>query len=463
MNGKKGVRNGMWIVALAAALVIASPPDLPAAAPAQAQQQEAAAVHYERARQALNRAEYARAVELLRLYRQSSPDGRYLPESLYWEGFALSRMEGTSNLRAARDVLRTQIERYENAAVSQDARALLARVHGELARRGDSESARWVYENTAEAARDEGREREVRDRDRGVRDRERDVRTDETKVAALQALMNMDSERALPILRRVVQDHDNAPELRAQAMFILFQQDGEGVADLMLEAARSDPDPEVRNQAVFWLSKTSGDRALPILESILAEPADERLHDQALFAVSQLDTPRAREILRDYARSSSARPELRKNAIFWLGQAGSGESAAFMRELWDSTSEPEVREAILFSMSQMDGAGNAAWLIDIALDESENVEVRKQALFMAGQRDDVDANDLIAVYDRAPDRELKHQALFVLSQSDDPAAFDKMLDVARDDDDPELRRNAIFWIGQSGDSRAEDVLLEILQ
>ena len=452
MNGTKQGWKRMWAAALAAALTVAGPVDLGASAPAAAQQEATA---YERARQALNRAEYARAVELFRLYRQSSPDGRFLPESLYWEGFALSRMEGTSDLRAALDVLR-MLERYENAAVSRDARSLLAEVHGELARRGDSESARWVYESTAEAGMDRGGE--GREGDGG-----QDVRTDEAKLAALQALMNMNSERALPILRRVVQDHDNDPELRAQAMFILSQQDGEGVADLMLEAARNDPDPEVRNQAVFWLSQTSGDRALPILESILDEPADEQLHEQALFAVSQLDAPRGREILRDYARSSSARPELRKNAIFWLGQAGSGESAGFLRELWDSTSEPEVREAILFSMSQMDEAGNADWLMDIALNESENVEVRKQALFMAGQRDDVDANDLIGVYDRAPDRELKQQALFVLSQSDDPAAFDKMLDVARDENDPELRRNAIFWIGQSDDPRAEDVLLEILQ
>lgn len=451
MNGKIGMRNGMWVAALTAALGVASPPDLSAAAPASAQQQETAAAHYERARQALNRAEYARAVELLRQYRQSSSNGRYIPESLYWEGFALSRMEGMSNLRTARDVLRTQLERYENAAVSQDARALLARVHGELARHGDSESARWVYENTAEADRDEDR------------DQDRDVRTDEAKLAALQALMNMDSERALPILRRVVQDHENAPELRAQAMFILSQQEGDGVADLMLEAARNDPDAEVRNQAVFWLAQSGADRALPILESILDNPDDEELHEQALFAVSQLDAPRGREILRDYARSSSARPELRKNAIFWLGQEESGESAGFFRELWDSASEPEVREAILFSMSQMDEPANAGWLMDIALDESEHIEVRKHALFMAGQRDDVDADDLIGVYDRAPDRGLKEQALFVLSQSDDPAALDKMLDVARNEDDAELRRNAIFWIGQSDDPRAEEVLLEILE
>jgi HEAT repeat protein len=454
MTGIRTKSKTLWIAALAAALTLGVPADS-IAMPSALQQQEAAE-HYERARQALNRAEYARAVELFRLYRQASPDGRWLPESLYWEGFALSRMEGTSNLRAALDVLRTQLERYENAAVSEDARALLARVHGELARRGDSKSARWVYENTAEEAQDQGG-------DGGDRDQDRDVRTDEAKLAALQALMNMDSERALPILRRVIEDHENDPELRAQAMFILSQQQADGVADLLLEAARSDPDPEVRDQAVFWLSQAESERALPILASILENPDDERLHEQALFAVAQLDDPRGREILRDFARSSTVSPELRKNAIFWLGQGESGETVAFLRELWDSTPDSEVREAILFSMSQMDEGGNAGWLMDIALDESENIEVRKQALFMAGQRDDVDAADLIGVYDRAPDRELKQQALFVLSQSDDPAAFDKMVEVARTEDDPELRTNAIFWIGQSDDPRAEDVLLEILE
>lgn len=459
MNGKTMMRTtGMAV--LGATLIAGTPVPvgaaptggLPAVAAVAIAQQEAVA-HYERARQALNRAEYARAVELLRRYREEEPAGRYAAESLYWEGFALSRMDGTSDLRAALDVLRAQLEQFPNAATGEDARALLARVHGELARRGDSRSARWVYEHSAEAGEDSVSRERAR--------QGQETRTDEAKLAALQALMNMDSDRALPILRRVVQNRENNPELRVHALFILSQQEGEDVADLMLEAARNDPDPEVRQQAVFWLSQAGTERALPLLETILNDPDDEPLHEQALFAVSQLDDPRARQILRDFARSTSASPALRKNAIFWLGQ--SDESAEFLRQLWESSSDSEVRESILFSLSQMDEAANADWLMDIALDENEGIDVRKQALFMASQRDDVNADDLIGIYGRAPDRELKQQALFVLSQSDDPSAVDKIIEVVREEEDPELRQNAIFWLGQSGDPRAEDVLLELLE
>lgn len=459
----RGSLVGLFTVAGAlAGTGVAEASPAPTVASAQQQEQADAYDEYQAARRALNQAEYARAVELLEQYRQSQSDGRYVPESLYWQAFALSRMENAAGLRSALDLLRKQLAEYEAAAVTRESRALMARIHGELARRGDEESARWVYENSAEAVRD--REREGGDRDE---DRDRDRvqgrdRPDETKLAALQALMNMDSEKAVPILRRVVQDRTNDSELRLQALFILSQQEGEDVADLMLDVARGDSDPEVRQQALFWLSQAGSDRALPILESILQNPDDASLHEQALFAVSQLDDPRARAILRDFARSDSANVEMRRNAIFWLGQSGEG-NADFLRELWDSSSDSSVREAILFSMSQIEDGASAAWLMEIALDESENVEIRKQALFMASQRDDVAASDLAAVYDRAPDHEVKQQALFVLSQSDEPVAFDKMVEVVRSEEDPELRQHAIFWLGQSGDPRAEDVLIEILE
>lgn len=416
---------------------------------------------YARARQALNQAEYERAVELFQAYRRADEAGRYVAESLYWEGFARSRMDGTSDLRAARDLLRIQLDRYPNATTTGDARSLLARVHGELAERGDSESVRWIYENTAEGSRDRAREGARSDRD--TERSQENIRSDEAKLAALQALMNMDSKAAVPILRKVVRDQENNPELRVQALFILSQQEDAEVTDLMLEAARTDPNREVRQQAVFWLSQADTDEALPVLESILRNPEDAELHEQAVFAISQMDDPRAREMLREYARSSSSNPELRAAAIFHLGQSGDAGNAEFLREMWDASRDGRVREAILFSLSQMDEPGNADWLMDVALDTSEDVEIRKQALFAASQRDDVAVSDLVGIYDRAPDRDLKEQALFILSQQNDPKAFDKMVDIVRNEPDPELQRNAIFWLGQSDDPRAEEVLLDILK
>jgi HEAT repeat protein len=484
MNGKM---KTTIVLVLAIGFLVPARADA-VARPGDAWQQQDSEAAYERGRAELNRGNYERAAELLGAYREGAPQGRNVGESLYWEAFALSRMESTASLKAALDAIRWQRERFPGAATAPDAQALRARVHGELARRGDAESVRWVYENTedgaigrAREAREqerearererEGREgerevrdgeREVRDREREVRDREREVRPDEAKMAALQALMNMDSQAAIPILRRVVQNRDNSPDLRVQALFILSQQKGDEVMDLMLEAARNDPDQEVREQAVFWLSQVNSPESVTILESILSSEQDAALHEQALFAISQKTDERSRRILREFARSSSATPDMRAHAIFWLSQNGSPENAAFLREMWDTNSDPEVRESILFAMSQMKEDGNTAWLMSVALDTSEDTNVRNQALFAASQRSDVRVADLVGVYDRAPDRELKEQALFILSQSKDPAAFEKILDVVRNETNADLRQNAIFWLGQSGDPRAEQVLLEIL-
>ena len=456
LAGAAALTLAAGVFAGAAAETALAPRD--AAPSAMQQEQSEGYSQYQEARRALNRAEYARAAELLEQYRQRQSDGDYVPESLYWQAFALSRMENTAGLRTGLDLLRRQLQRYEESSVTRESRALMARIHGELARRGDEESARWVYENSAEAARDRDREQAERDRDR---DQER-TGPDETKIMALQALMNMDSEKAVPILRRVVEDRGNDPELRLHALFILSQHQDGGVADLMLEAARNDPDPGVRQQALDWLGRSGSEEALPVLESILQSPDETRMHEQALFAISQLDDPRARVVLRDFVRSTSANVELRRHAIILLAETG-GQDSQFLRELWDTNPDPVLREAILFSMSQMDDGANADWLMEIALDETEDVEVRKQALFIASQRDDVPVGDLVDIYDRAPDREVREQALFVLSQSGAPAAFDKMVEIVREEDDPELRQLAIFWLGQSGDPRAEDVLIEILE
>jgi HEAT repeat protein len=435
MSGKKMMTA---IVVGLVGLLLASPTALPGQAAAPAAE---AAAQYESARRALSAAQYTKAIDLFRAYRAAAPRAPHVDASLYWEAFALSRMETTRALREAITALEMQMRDYPNAATSGDARELMARIRGELANRGDSESAEWVYRET-EPARQE--------------------RVDETKLAALSALMQMDSDAAVPILRKLIENRDENPELRAHALFILTQQDPEHATDIMMDVARNDPDPEVREQAVFWLSQNDSPETVAVLREILNDPGDAEFHEQAVFALSQMSDPSAGSILKEYAESESASSDLRSNAVFWLGQHPSAENARFLRDLFAKTTDDETREAILFSLSQMPDQGNGQWLMDIALDESEGSEMRTQALFMAFQANTFDTSDLVDVYDRAEDPELKEQALFILSQRKDRAAVDKLIEIVRSEDDPEIRQNAIFWLGQSGDPRAADVLVEIL-
>ena len=402
---------------------------------------------YEVARRLLNSAQYTQAVDLFRAYRDADTQARYAAESLYWEAYALSRMESTRYWKQALAALDTQIKLYPGASTADDTKALLAKVHGVLANRGDSKSAEWVYRKAEWAAQQE---------------MEQDDGPDETKLMALNALMQMDSDKAIPILRKLIQNRDNHPELRSHAMFILAQQDEDGATDFMLDVARNDPNPEVRQQAVFWLSQNDSPETISVLRSILSNDADAELHEHAVHALSQMSDPSAGAILREYAESESADPEIRARAVFGLSQHASTENSEFLRSLFARSGDPQTREVIMFALSQMRDQGNAQWLMDIALDKSEGTEMRAQALFVANQVGSVSIADLVGIYDRSEDEELKGQVLFILSQQEDSAGFDKLLDIARNESNPELRKNAIFWLGQSGDPRAEQFLLDIL-
>jgi hypothetical protein len=67
------------------------------------------------------------------------------------------------------------------------------------------------------------------------------------------------------------------------------------------------------------------------------------------------------------------------------------------------------------------------------------------------------------LYDRMGDSEMREQIIFVLSQrQQDPAAIDKLFDIAKNEKDPELRKKAIFWLGQSHDPRAQQFLIDLI-
>ena len=426
---------------------------------------------YRAARESLNRSDFPKAAELFAQIPERFPKSGYAPDALYWQAFALYRSPGGSQLRAALNVLRRQRERFPEAASKGDAAALELRIQGELARRGDRAAAEQVRRAAGTLAEPpeppeppdapEPPEPVVHGGDHDD-DRCKDDGED-MKIAAINALIHMDSEKARPILRRVLARRDAASVcLRRKAVFLVSQGENEGAEDILLASARTDPDPEVREQAVFWLSQVGSERAVGALDSILRSSTDRRLQDKAIFSLSQQDSPRARQAIRTYAERADAPEGLREQAIFWIGQSGGKESSTYLRELFTRIKNAKLRDKILFSISQMEGEENGKWLVGVARDRTQPIEIRKQALFWAGQGGAAIA-DLTSLYAAFDDREMKEQLVFVYSQRDEPAAVDKLLDIARRDTDAELRKKALFWLGQSDDPRAVKAIQEIIE
>jgi hypothetical protein len=79
----------------------------------------------------------------------------------------------------------------------------------------------------------------------------------------------------------------------------------------------------------------------------------------------------------------------------------------------------------------------------------------------AGDRAIRDLNGLVTSQDE--DVEVQKQAIFALSQLRDGAGVPSLLDIARTHPNPAVRKNALFWLSQSNDPRAVALFEEILK
>jgi HEAT repeat protein len=471
---------------------------------------------YRAGQQALNRGEYQKAVDSYRELRRRYPRSPRVGDALYWEAFALYRLGGTTNLRVARERLKTQERDFPRAGTRPDAGSLRVRVERDLARLGDADAQQWldsqgaIADSSAEpataasaaasasaaagsasasarAARDAARAGRAhagggigggigggvgggigggeRDDDHSAPDGCDQARFDD-QMMAVQALMTMDHQRSVPILKRVMARRDacSAP-LRRQAVFILGQAAGEDsdVTPLMLDVVRNDSDREVRKMALFALGQTQDPAAVPALAEILRTSTDPELQKGAVFALSQSQDDRAGGILRDLITKPGVSDEVVRQSIMFLAQRRDGADAGFLRQVYPRLASEDSKKMVLMMLAQTGDAGNARWLMDRVLDTNESMELRRSALFFVGtQSRSVDVQQIASLYSPTLELEMRKQILFVLSQRREPAAVDKLLDIAKNDPDREMRKQAVFWLGQSGDPRAADLLEKML-
>ena len=223
---------------------------------------------YRLAREAMSRNDYKRAAELFHRISERFPQSAYASQSIYYEAFALYRIGGDDDLSTARDRLK-QLKQRDAKIWKSDGAVLLTRICGELAKRGDQDCAVDIEKLAQDDRPAQG------NKSCPSEDDENDDR-----IAALNALLQMDADRAMPILKKVLERRDACSAgLRRQALFLVSQKRTDETANILMNAARNDPDAEVREKAVFWLSQVPG--STPLLEGILKGNADQNIKEQA--------------------------------------------------------------------------------------------------------------------------------------------------------------------------------------
>jgi HEAT repeat protein len=223
-------------------------------------------------------------------------------------------------------------------------------------------------------------------------------------------------------------DEGNVARAAAEALAAV---PGEAGMDALVGLAENAPTTGVRKAAVFHAANSGNPRGVRIARTIAEDArADDELRAQAVFALLNRDDVDDAE--RTWARGIFPR----------------------------LTSE-KMRDHVLMGLAQHGSADDQRWVLSLAKDASLPVKTRRSAVFWSGQGG-VPIADLVATYRGIETQDVKEHVIFALSQREGADATDALVEIARKDQDREMRRKALFWLGQRKDERAMQVLTEII-
>jgi hypothetical protein len=275
-----------------------------------------------------------------------------------------------------------------------------------------------------------------------------DLGDEETKLIALNALMNSDPEKAVPLLDKII--HGNySPKLKDKALFVLSQSSSDKAQQILLSLAKANNDPDLQKRAIRYIGMNGNSRNRSILKEIYTSSTDPSVK-KAVFQ-GWLMSGDKEDVLAVAQQEKS--PELRKEAVRYLGMMG---GRAELRQLYKQNADAESKEELLKAMGI---GGDADGIAEIAKTEP-NPEVRMYAIKNLGIFGGHQASDtLVAIYNSQSDLESRKaviQALFL------NGAGKQMVALARKESNPELKKDLIQKMSLMSSPEITDYMMEIL-
>ncbi len=187
----------------------------------------------------------------------------------------------------------------------------------------------------------------------------------ETRQEAIFWLGQTGSEEAIDALTALYASEREA-DIRKKILFSLSQHRSAGAHAFLLRVARdAGGDVELRKEAIFALREgRDGERTADDLLSIYAADANVEIRKQVIFTLSELRSPRAQAKLLEIARGSDGVEE-RKQAIFWLSQRGV-QNVETLIALYDAEKFAEVKDHLIFALAETNDKRALRKLIAIA-------------------------------------------------------------------------------------------------
>jgi len=289
---------------------------------------------------------------------------------------------------------------------------------------------------------------------------------------AIMPAMLADSVDATPRLLAIARNRNSSRETRRTAISWLGRSTLERtrpvgeIASALVSVARDDYDNQsVRQSALRTLARLEhGAGTAPLMELARDEEGERSwLARESVTSLNASGDPRARAFLRELVGRAELHDDVLAAAIRGVGGGyATADDIKLLRDTYAKLPGNASRQAAVNAIATFGGSDNVRWLLALAANPDETGSTRTRAMQQA-YRGGATVADIIRIYDESTDTQLKNSVMSTLMQSGEKAAVDKLMQIARNDDNASRRRRAISLLGRSSDARVREFLASIVR
>jgi HEAT repeat protein len=262
-------------------------------------------------------------------------------------------------------------------------------------------------------------------------------------------------------------DQNRPLETRRAALSGLVRSDSrqlDRIGAALVQIATNEGDVQgVRTSALSALSRLDHGAGIQPLVQLAGANLTSWVGREAMTVLARSGDPRARQFLRSTAQRTDLPDEVQAVALRGLGREYvTGQDANLLRSIYPRLTGQRSRDAVLASIAALGGSDNVRWLVGLVRDEKLTLESRQRALQHL-TRAGATTQSLLALYEPITDAQMRQTLIGVYSRLADKAATDKLVWIARNEQNPALKRRAISALSRNSDPTIRQALQDIVE
>ena len=218
----------------------------------------------------------------------------------------------------------------------------------------------------------------------------------------------------------------------------------------------------VRQQALSVLGRLDHGAGIPPLIELSRQTQSNWLARESMSTLARSGDPRARQYLRTAVRRTDLPEEVLTVALRALGQDyATAQDATLLRELYPTLRSDRSREAVFSALAEIGGSANTKWMVDMAQNGNEPLSMRRRALD-AANRSGASIAEMIKLYDTTTDPSMKETLVGIYIRNSERASVDKLLSIIKTEENMSLRKRTITRLSTSEDPRIKQALQDLI-